>query len=163
MMILKRIIFTTLILLVPIAAFAEESLSGCNPIKLMFVNADKLGLDTDNVEPGTTTDKTGKTEGTAVISCNDLDLALRDTTIVHMMQANDDGFCYSDKACGNLYEMGAFFKTGVSYGIFSSFGYYMNSTPLRDFELGVHVLVGFNKFERYCTDLAEPICFPYER
>ncbi len=93
---LNKIIFITLIMIVPFSALADESLSGCKPIKLKFVNADKIALDTDNVEPGTKTKKSGVTEGTAIISCNDLDLALRDTTIVHMMQANDDGFCYSD-------------------------------------------------------------------
>jgi hypothetical protein len=149
-----------LIFQIPAIVIAENA-SQCNPLKINFISGEEIGIDMD-VQLGDKTTKSGPTFGTAIIMCNGYDLEIEDTTIVHMMMANDRGFCYVDKSCGNLNEMRGFFSIGVGVSVFSYFSSFLSQCRERDYSLSLDVIVGFAEFERYCTEISEPICISYE-
>jgi hypothetical protein len=101
-------------------------------------------------------------EGTVVFVCNGSELEIRDQVSIHMMNATDNGICYTDFSCGNLELWGGCFEVGATW-VNLTFGDFLRSHQWRRSGLNssqVSVMATFDYLEvgRHCTQLSPQIC-----
>lgn len=101
------------------------------------------------------------------INCNGSDFDIPRNTALHMMLAKPEGFCYADYSCGNLEAWHGRFSVGVAAGFGDTLGnflvYGLRRISIPTSPLTIHVSMGIEwiRINTYCTEMGEPICFPY--
>jgi hypothetical protein len=125
-----------------------------------------LVIHMSNSAPDGGTSKVGNAnfsgEGTVVFVCNGSELEVRDQVSIHMMNATDNGICYTDFSCGNLHLWAGIFAIGARTMNASLFEFLCSGAyrhlPIDAPHISVDAQFDYFEVSRHCKPMSAPIC-----